>query len=73
MATRDKLVVQVGNCQATLVEYERATPDLVVQTGDKHDEALREAKSILIRRGLEVGSAEFIGASGIYYPVREAL
>ena len=54
----------------TLITYTDGMMDLHAQTGDGHQKAIKRAKEILGARGLVVEKAEFIGGSGIYYPVK---
>ena len=59
---------------ARLVTYPHGGMDLVIQTGPKHEQALADAKALLLTRGLTVGSAEnVVGPSGAYYTVKEIL
>ena len=53
----------------TLIEYDNGTIDIHCQSGDHHDDAIEYAKKILKEQGMKVGKLEFVGPTGIYYPV----
>ena len=55
-----------------LIRYADGSMDLHSQTGEGHTDSIEKAVTILRSRGLEVGHSEFMGGSGMYYPVRKA-
>ena len=57
---------------ARLVTYPHGGMDLVIQTGPKHEQALADAKALLLTRGLAVSNTgSVVGPSGAYYTVKE--
>lgn len=58
-----------------LITYEHGGMDLVIQTGPKHEQALEDARALLLTRGLRVleTRSNVVGPSGAWYTVKEIL
>jgi len=52
-----------------LVHYDSGRKDINCQTGGHIDEAIKRARTILLKRGLIVGDCNGYGLTGAYFPV----